>query len=103
MENSKDCDFIIENSQENNHPSRKQVINRFSRLIGHTEAVKRMYVEGASCSDILVQIAAIKSAMNNVGKIILKDHINHCIVDAVNNKDSESLKSLNNAIDKFVK
>ena len=93
----------LENTEDSNHPSRKQVINRFSRLIGHTEAVKRMYLEGSSCSDILIQIAAIKSAMNNIGKIILKDHINHCILEAVKNEDSDAVDSLNNAIDKFVK
>lgn len=86
-----------------NHPQRKEVINRMSRIIGHAEAIKKMCVEGRECSEILIQIAAVKSALNNAGKIILQDHINHCIIDAIEKKDENALENLNKAIDKFVK
>lgn len=62
------------------HHDTKQVLNRLSRAIGHLEAVKKMVEEGQDCSQVLIQLAAVKSALNNTGKIILKDHINHCIV-----------------------
>ena len=57
------------------HPNQKKVINRLSRIIGHTEAIKRMCEEERDCAEILTQIAAVKSALNNVGKVILQDHI----------------------------
>lgn len=85
------------------HENRKQVINRLSRIIGQTEAIKRMYVDEKECGEVLIQIAAAKAALNNVGKIILKDHINGCVVDAVNNGDNEVLEKLQDAIDKFMK
>jgi DNA-binding FrmR family transcriptional regulator len=88
--------------QRHNHPQNKEVINRLSRIIGHLEAVKRMTEEGRDCSEVLIQIAAVRSALNNVGKIILEDHINHCIVEAIENNDTTILASLNNAIDKFI-
>lgn len=88
---------------EHNHPNRKQTINRMSRIIGHAEAVKRMIEEEKECSEILIQISAVRSALNNVGKIILEDHINHCIVQAVENNNKEAVEKLNKAIDKFVK
>lgn len=88
---------------EHNHPHQKQIINRMARIIGHAEAVKRMLEEGKECSEILIQIAAVKSALNNTGKLILQDHINHCILEAIENKDNESLGKLNDAIDKFIK
>lgn len=88
---------------EHKHPHQKQVINRLSRIIGHTEAIKRMCIEEKECSDILIQIAAVKSALNNVGKLILQDHINHCMVDAIENNDLEAVNKLNEAIDKFIK
>lgn len=87
----------------NNHPHQKQIINRMARIIGHAEAIKRMLEEGKECSEILIQIAAVKSALNNTGKLILQDHINHCILEAIENKDNEPLEKLNDAIDKFVK
>lgn len=88
---------------EHNHPQRKQIINRMSRIVGHANAVKKMCEEGRECSDILIQIAAVKSALNNVGKLILEDHVNHCVVEAVENNDKEALEKLHDAIDKFVK
>ena len=45
----------------------------------------------------------MKSAINNTGKIILQDHIEHCIVDAVENGDKEAIKELEKAIDRFMK
>ncbi|KAJ52553.1 DNA-binding FrmR family transcriptional regulator [Clostridium tetanomorphum] len=85
------------------HENRKAVINRLSRAIGHLESVKKMVEDDRDCSDILIQIAAVKSAVNNIGKIILQDHINHCVIDAAATGDQKVLDDLNNAIDKFMK
>lgn len=82
---------------------KKAVINRLSKAIGHMEAVKRMVEKDADCSEVLIQLAAIRSAINNTGKVVLKNHINHCIVEAVEENDQEAIEMLNQAIDKFVK
>ena len=87
--------------EKHNHPNNKAVVNRLSKIIGHLEAVKRMVEEGRDCSEVIIQISAVRSALNNTGKIILKDHINHCVKDAVEKNDTEVLDNLNNAIDKF--
>ena len=63
------------------HPNAKAVSNRLARAIGHLESVKRMVDRGEDCSEILVQLAAVRSAIQNAGKVILMDHLNHCIVD----------------------
>ena len=44
-----------------------------------------------------------KAVLNNTGKLVLKEHIAHCIVEAIENGDEESLRQLNKAIDSFVK
>lgn len=85
------------------HESTPAVINRLSRAIGHLESVKAMVEEGRDCSEVLVQIAAVRSAVNNIGKIILQDHINHCIVDAVQTGDQKTIDDLSAAIEQFVK
>ena len=88
---------------EHSHTDTKNVITRLARAIGHLEAVKQMVEQGRDCSEVLIQLAAVKSAINNTGKIILKDHLNHCITDAVKNDDSKALEEINKAIDQFVK
>lgn len=85
------------------HENTKAVVNRLSRAIGHLEAVKKMVEEGKDCSEVLIQLAAVKSAINNTGKVILKDHIDHCVVEAVETGDLKVLEDLNDAIEKFVK
>ena len=85
------------------HQDTKKIINRMSRAIGHMESIKKMVEEERDCSDILIQISAVRSAINNVGKIILQDHINNCVVDAVETGDKKVLEDLNSAVDKFLK
>jgi DNA-binding FrmR family transcriptional regulator len=89
--------------QKHEHENTKAVINRLSRAIGHLESVKFMVEEGRDCSEVLIQIAAVKSAVNNIGKIILQDHINSCVVNAVETGDKKVLEDLNIAIEKFMK
>lgn len=85
------------------HANTKAVINRLSRAIGHLESVKKMVENGRDCSEVLIQIAAVRSAISNIGKVILQDHIQHCIVDAVEHDDEQALEDLCQAIDKFIK
>ena len=85
------------------HQDTKKIINRMSRVIGHMESIKKMVEEGRDCSEILIQLSAVRSAINNVGRIVLQDHINHCVVDAIETGDKKVLEDLTNAVDKFLK
>lgn len=81
----------------------KRVANRLARASGHLESVKRMVEDGRDCSEVLVQLSAVISALNNTGKVILKEHIDHCIVDAVKLGDEAAIENLTKAIDHFIK
>ena len=83
--------------------NQRAVINRLARAVGHLEKVKRMVEEGYDCSEVLIQLAAVRSALDNTGKVILKDHMRHCMVDAVAAGDMEAIEDLCEAIDKFMK
>ena len=85
------------------HENQKAVVNRLARAIGHLEKVKRMVEEGQDCADVLGQLAAGRSAIDNTGKVILQDHMRHCMVDAVAAGDTEAIDDLCQAIDKFMK
>lgn len=85
------------------HENQKAVINRLARAIGHLNKVKRMVEEGYDCSDVLIQLAAVRSALDNTGKVILKDHIRHCMVDAVSAGDQSAIDDLCEAVEKFMK
>ena len=85
------------------HTQTKAVLNRLSRAIGHLESIRRMVEDGRDCSEVLIQLSAVKSAINNTAKVILQDHIEHCIVDALENGDKDAVKELERAIDRFIK
>ena len=85
------------------HTQTKAVLNRLSRAQGHLESVRKMVERGEDCAEVLVQLAAVISALNSTGRVILKDHIAHCIVDAVEAGDNEAVESLNQAIDRFMR
>ena len=90
---------VVTHSHTHSHTHTKAVLNRLSRAIGHLESIRRM----VDCSEVLIQLSAVKAAINNTGKVILQDHIEHCIVDAVESGDKEALDELNKAIDRFIK
>ncbi len=92
-------------SHEHHHdPERmKAISNRLAKAIGHLEAVRAMVEDDRDCAEVLVQLAAGRSAINNCGKEILKEHMSHCIVHAVRDGDEQAIVKLNEAVDKFMK
>lgn len=85
------------------HTQTHAVLNRMARIIGHMTAVRRMVESERDCSDVLIQLSAINAAVTNVSKLMLKDHLEHCIVDAAKTNDTETIEKLKSAIDKFIK
>lgn len=100
-ENGNEYTHVHTHSHEHEH--KRAVLNRISRAIGHMESIKRMVEDDRDCTEVLVQIAAVRAAINNTGKLILEDHIEHCVIDAVKTGDAHSLSDLEDAINKFIK
>jgi DNA-binding FrmR family transcriptional regulator len=85
------------------HPQRESVLRRLARIEGHVRAVKRMVEEDKDCPDVLVQIAAIRAALNGVGRLILEDHMQGCMVQAAQDGDFEqAFRDLKKSLDQFV-
>ncbi|MDR1944269.1 MAG: metal-sensing transcriptional repressor [Synergistaceae bacterium] len=81
----------------------KAVMNRISRVIGHLESIKQMVENDRDCSEILVQLSAVRSAITGVGRTVMMHHLEHCIVDAMQNNEQERIEELKKAIDRFIK
>ena len=106
---SHDHDEAHDHSHTRNHShthdpqQTRAIINRLKRSIGHLDKVRRMVEDGEGCADVLIQLSAVKSEINNTGKLILKQHMEHCIVEAVRENDQTSIDKMNEAIDRFMK
>ena len=83
--------------------SKTAVVNRLAKAIGHLESVKKMVENDRDTTEILVQLAAVRAAINNTGKIILQDHIDNCVSDLLENGNREAIKDLEEAINRFIK
>ncbi|TKX29348.1 hypothetical protein CQA38_04500 [Campylobacter sp. MIT 12-5580] len=81
----------------------RAMINRLSKSIGHLESIKKMIENSKDCSEVLIQLAAVRGEINNTGKAILKEHLSHCIIHAIEEGDMKRVEELEKAIDSFVK
>lgn len=85
------------------HKRRKNVKNRLSRIEGHINGIQKMVDEDRECSEVLTQIAAVRAALNNVAKILLEDHLESCMVDAVKSGNYEEfLEDLKKALSRYL-
>lgn len=85
------------------HKQTKNIIDRLSRIEGHIKAIKEMAIQGRPCSDILVQISAVRSALDKVGKILLEDHFESCLINSIKEGNiEEQLLELKKALARFV-
>ena len=93
----------IPHSHGHVHENQRAVINRLSRAIGHLEKVKRMVEEGYDCSEVLIQLAAVESAIRSTSRQILRNHMETCVTAAIQQNDEETLSELYRAIDELLK
>lgn len=85
------------------HEHHRSVVNRLARIEGHVRGIKRMVEAETPCPDVLVQIAAVRSALNQVGRILLEDHLKSCMVTAIQQGDFEqAFLDLKNSLGQFI-
>lgn len=83
--------------------SLRRLVNRLSRIEGHIRGIKTMVQESRPCPDVLVQVAAVRGALDRVARIILDEHLTQCVARAAQegNIDSE-IEELKAALDRFL-
>lgn len=69
---------------------KEDLLKRLRRIEGQVRGVQRMIEQEKYCVDILVQIAAVRSALDRVGLMLLEDHTRGCVARAIKNEDGES-------------
>jgi CsoR family transcriptional regulator, copper-sensing transcriptional repressor len=89
------------------HPyshSKEDLIRRLRKIEGQVKGIQRMVDSDTYCVDVLVQIAAVRAAINKVGTIIFEHHTRGCVKNAIeNNKGEEMVEELIDVITKFVR
>jgi CsoR family transcriptional regulator, copper-sensing transcriptional repressor len=90
----------VEGTQHKHH---QEVINRLSKIEGHVRGLRKMVEDDKDCPDILLQVAAVRAALNQVGRILLEDHMESCVVEAAKEGQGEkAIEDLKAALVKFM-
>lgn len=83
--------------------SLRRIVNRLSRIEGHIRGIKRMVQDSEACPDVLVQVAAVRGALDRVARMILDEHLTECIARAAREGNIEDeLEQLKAALDRFL-
>lgn len=81
----------------------RKVVNRLSRIEGHIRGIKNMVQSDRSCPDVLVQVAAVRGALDGVARLILDEHLSECVVRAAEQGNIEAeIEELKSALDRFL-
>ena len=83
------------------------LVKRLHRIEGQVRGIERMVEDDRYCIDILTQIAAVKTALEQVGARLLEDHVTHCVRDALASGDEQEAEAksaeLLDAVQRFLK
>lgn len=83
--------------------ARDDIAKRLARVAGHATSLKRLWDEGRDAEDMLTQIAAVRAALDQVGRAILEEHIEQCVERAVQQgRPDEALRDVKDALDRFI-
>lgn len=83
--------------------SLRRIVNRLSRIEGHIRGIKTMVQQNSPCPDVLLQIAAVRGALDKVARIVLDEHLTECIARAAQEGDIElEIAQLKAALDRFL-
>lgn len=83
MDEQKECCVCRQKSTPRGEQEVKQLKNRLSRMAGQLNGIGRMLDENRYCGDILTQVAAVESALQSFGYLILKEHMETCVVEEI--------------------
>jgi CsoR family transcriptional regulator, copper-sensing transcriptional repressor len=83
---------------------KQALLDRLKKIEGQVRGLQRMIEDDRYCVDVLVQVAAVKAAMNKVGMVLLEGHARGCMQAAVRRGEGDqSVNELMEVLDKFVK
>jgi DNA-binding FrmR family transcriptional regulator len=89
------------------HDQKDALMKRLHRIEGQVRGVERMVADDRYCIDILTQIAAVSTALDSLAFVILDEHVNHCVAEALASGDEAEAQAkateLLEAVHRFTK
>ena len=86
-----------------NETLNKDLLTRLNKLEGQIKGVKKMVEEGAECENLMIQILACQGALQKIGKMIVINHLTHCVHDGVKQGKDEIMTEFGKILEKFIR
>ena len=90
-------------SKSREDKEKKDLINRLRRIEGQVRGVEGMLENDAYCTDVLMQVSAISSALNSFSKVLLSNHVKTCVADNIRSGNDEVVDELVATLQKLMK
>ena len=97
------CPHCSEKHKDRDEKEKKDLMNRLKRIEGQVRGVEGMLEDDAYCTDILVQVSAITSALNSFNKVLLANHMKSCVADNIRQGNDEIIDELVVTLQKLMK
>lgn len=97
------CHSGSERKSHHSDKTKSNLISRLNRIEGQVRGVKGLIERDTYCDDVLNQIAAVQSALNSVGKLLLEHHLNSCVIERIQEGDHEVVQELMITMNKLIK
>ncbi|MBO0997267.1 metal-sensitive transcriptional regulator [Bacillus sp. SD075] len=103
--NEEECCTTSPHGRKSHHSEavKKNLTTRLNRIEGQIRGIKGLIEKDTYCDDVITQIAATQSAMNSVAKILLEGHLRNCVVERLNDGDTEVIDEVLVTIQKLMK
>lgn len=103
METMEECPYCSGKHKERDEKEFKDLMNRLKRIEGQVRGVQNMLENGVYCTDILIQVSAINSALNSFNKVLLGNHLKTCVAENIKNGNNEVIDELVVTLQKLMK
>lgn len=101
--NEEVCPYCSGKHKDREEKEKKDLMNRLKRIEGQVRGVENMLESGAYCTDILMQVSAITSALNSFNKVLLGNHVKSCVAENIRNGNDEVIDELVSTLSKLMK
>lgn len=102
-ENMENCPYCSGKHKDRNSEEIKNLMNRLKRIEGQVRGVEGMLENGAYCTDILMQVSAINSALNSFNKVLLANHMKTCVAENIREGNDEVIDELVETLKKLMR
>lgn len=97
------CPYCSGKYKERDEKEYKDLMNRLKRIEGQVRGVQNMLENDAYCTDILIQVSAINSALNSFNKVLLGNHLRTCVAENIRNGNDDVIDELTTTLQKLMK